>query len=128
MAVIPALPRRWLVAVLAAFVLLGTLVSEHLISDAGAQTSSRPTVSLPLTDDQTLDEMQVLPQTQALIGGQGTTFNRAYVSYPLCCPSRAAILTGQYMHNNGVQGNSPPNGGWQRFHEEGLENRDLPNW
>ena len=81
-----------------------------------------------VTDDQTLEEMVGLPRTAALLGGQGTTFSRAYISYPLCCPSRAAILTGQYMHNNGVHGNNPPIGGWQRFRAEGLEERDLPNW
>jgi N-acetylglucosamine-6-sulfatase len=95
---------------------------------ATAQASGKPNVVVLLTDDQTLEEMSGLPQTSGLIGGQGTTFSRAYASYPLCCPSRAAILTGQYMHNNGVHGNSPPDGGWQRFHEEGLEQRDLPNW
>jgi arylsulfatase A-like enzyme len=93
-----------------------------------AAPSSRPNVVLMLTDDQTLEEMSGLPQTSSLIGGQGATFSRAYISYPLCCPSRAAILTGQYMHDNGVHGNSPPDGGWQRFHAEGLEQRDLPIW
>jgi N-acetylglucosamine-6-sulfatase len=95
---------------------------------ATAQSASRPNVIMLLTDDQTLQEMSGLPQTSTLIGGRGTTFSRAYISYPLCCPSRAAILTGQYMHDNGVHGNSPPDGGWQRFHEEGLEQRDLPTW
>ena len=95
---------------------------------ATAQASGKPNVVVLLTDDQTLEEMSGLPQTSSLIGGQGTSFSRAYISYPLCCPSRAAILTGQYMHNNGVHGNSPPDGGWQRFHQEGLEQRDLPNW
>ena len=34
--------------------------------------------------------------------GAGVTFTRSYVSYPVCCPSRATFLTGQYAHNNDV--------------------------
>ncbi len=46
-----------------------------------------------------------MPNVQSLIGGEGATFRRAYVPYPLCCPSRASLLTGQYMHNHLVRGN-----------------------
>ena len=68
-----------------------------------------------LTDDQAATELAAMPNTQALIGGQGMTFTRAYIPYPLCCPSRASMLTGEYMHNHGVRGNAGPFGGWERF-------------
>jgi N-acetylglucosamine-6-sulfatase len=118
-----------LVAVLLCGALVAAVAAQSLLGEsATAQSGDRPNVVMLLTDDQTLDEMSGLPETSSLIGGRGTTFSRAYVSYPLCCPSRAAILTGQYMHDNGVHGNSPPDGGYQRFHAEGLEQRDLPIW
>lgn len=85
-------------------------------------------VVLIVTDDQTLEEMRGLPQTSALIGGQGVSFERAYVNFPLCCPSRAGMLTGQYMHNNGVRGNGGEFGGWQRFVGSGSEANALPTW
>ena len=52
---------------------------------------------------------------------EGTSFENTFASYPLCCPSRATILTGLYAHNHEVQGNLPPNGGFEKFHDEGLE-------
>ena len=52
--------------------------------------------------------MSVMPKTRRLIGRAGTTFDRNVVNYPLCCPSRATFLTGQYAHNHGVLWNNWP--------------------
>ena len=48
----------------------------------------------------------------------------SYVSYPVCCPSRATYLTGQYAHNHGVMGLYPPTGGYGRFDKRNA----LPVW
>jgi N-acetylglucosamine-6-sulfatase len=90
----------------------------------GATTGAN--VVFILTDDMTSSELAGMPNVESLIGGQGTTFNEAYASFPLCCPSRATMLTGQYMHNHGVRGNSPPNGSWFKFRSH--EPSDLPVW
>src|SRR6185503_16482028 len=78
---------------------------------AAKSEAARPNLVLVLTDDQTLESLRVMPQTRHLVGDAGTTFANAFVSYPLCCPSRATLLTGQYAHNHGVRGNNPPGGG-----------------
>ena len=62
----------------------------------------RPNVIVIDTDDMNLSDMWVMRNTLSLLGGRGTTFANNYVSYPLCCPSRATFLTGQYAHNHGV--------------------------
>lgn len=80
---------------------------------ADAAPPAQPNFVVLMTDDQTLEAMRVLPQTQALIGGPGATFENMFVSFPLCCPSRATFLTGQYPHNNRVLENYPPVGGFQ---------------
>jgi N-acetylglucosamine-6-sulfatase len=78
-----------------------------------AAAAQRPNVLVLETDDQTLDEMAVLPNVRRLIGDQGVTFDNNFDSFSLCCPSRASFLTGQYSHNNGVRGNAPPQGGYE---------------
>ena len=77
-----------------------------------------------LTDDQTVAELSGMQNTRGLIGGQGVRFNRFYVSYPVCCPSRATYLTGQYAHNHHVMGLYPPTGGYGRFDKRNA----LPVW
>lgn len=104
----------------AAVLLLSGLGIQAVIGSsppARAAAAAKPNVVLILTDDQTLSELSGLPQTRSLVGGAGVTFSRFYVSYPLCCPSRATLLTGRYSHNHNVHGNTPPNGGAGVFND-----------
>ena len=87
---------------------------------AGAQerlseAPERPNVVVLETDDQTLAEMEVLPNVRRLIGAEGVTFDNNFDSFSLCCPSRATFLTGQYSHNNGVRNNALPEGGFEKL-------------
>ena len=74
------------------------------------EATAKPNIVVVMTDDQTLEQMSALPRTRKLIGTQGVKFKRFYVTDPLCCPSRATFLTGQYAHNTGVISNGGPNG------------------
>ncbi len=91
---------------------------------AGGAAFERPSVVVVMTDDQTYQDMAAMPRTRRLIGAAGARFTRAYVAYPLCCPSRATYLTGQYNHNNGVHTNTPPQGGVEALDAE----HTLPVW
>ncbi|MDX6607140.1 MAG: N-acetylglucosamine-6-sulfatase [Solirubrobacterales bacterium] len=62
----------------------------------------RPNVVVIDTDDMNVTDLFVMRNTLSMLGAHGTTFSNSYVSYPLCCPSRASFLTGQYAHNHGV--------------------------
>jgi N-acetylglucosamine-6-sulfatase len=83
--------------------------------------ANRPNIVFVLTDDLNYASAQKMPQIRSQLIEQGASFESAFVSYPLCCPSRATILTGLYAHNHGVRTNEPPNGGFEKFHEQGLE-------
>jgi N-acetylglucosamine-6-sulfatase len=86
-------------------------------SPAGATPGpGRPNVVVFMTDDQTLEQLRVMPKVQSALGDKGVTFSNFVVSNPRCCPSRATFLTGQYSHNNGVMTNRPPDGGFDRLH------------
>jgi N-acetylglucosamine-6-sulfatase len=108
--------RRQALAIAATLALASGLtvgVREHGGSAQAAAPAQRPNVLVLETDDQTLAEMEVLPNVRRLIGNEGVTFDDNFDSFSLCCPSRATFLTGQYSHNNGVRGNAPPQGGYQ---------------
>ncbi len=100
--------------VVAALIALGATLVAALATHR-AEGATQKNVLFILTDDQTASELSSMPNTQALLVNHGVTFNRAYASYPLCCPSRATLLTGQFMHNHGVRGNLGLFGGWGRF-------------
>jgi len=91
--------------------------AEGNSAPAGDFAAGSPNVLLITTDDQTLAEMEFLPQTQRLIGDAGATFETMLSPHPLCCPARAEILTGQYAQNNGVHTNGGPYGGWEALRD-----------
>jgi len=126
-------------AVIAAgmLVLLCLLATTGFRSSAAAATPERPSFVVIQTDDQTLDELyaafgqpklQAMPNTLNLIAKRGETFNRYYVSYPLCCPSRVSLMTGRYAHNNGVKGNIQPNGGYFGFSFRAAYTHNIATW
>jgi hypothetical protein len=54
-----------------------------------------------------------MPHLQKHIISRGVTFARWFVNTPVCCPSRATVLTGRYSHNTGMTDLFPPHGGWR---------------
>lgn len=73
---------------------------------AKSRPQERPNVVVFLTDDQPPQSLNVMPKTSAWFDSSSTRFPNAFVTTPLCCPSRASLFTGRYAHNHGVSTNS----------------------
>jgi N-acetylglucosamine-6-sulfatase len=108
--VIPGSRWRW--CAVAALALAGVVAvslpgaSGHPAAGAAVK---RPNIVVIVTDDQTLASLSAttMPRTVELMSDGGTEFTDAIATTPLCCPSRATLLTGQYAHNHGTLANAP---------------------
>jgi arylsulfatase A-like enzyme len=79
---------------------------------AAPPPQERPNILIILTDDQPAqrDAYEVMPKTMQAFRKGGMKFRNGVVTTPLCCPSRASILSGQYVHNHGVTTNETGGG------------------
>ncbi|RUS76004.1 hypothetical protein EGW08_016249 [Elysia chlorotica] len=108
------------------------VIFVHLASYSVVNSKAgKPNIVFVLTDDQdvVLFGQQPMAKTHKLLTEQGMLFENMFVSSPLCCPSRASILTGQFVHNHNTQNNSV-NGGcsgqtWQKQAEPKAFNTYL---
>ena len=73
----------------------------------------RMNVLVILTDDQSMETLPhsppIMPFLQSQMrdpNGAWIHFPNAFINTPLCCPSRASLLTGQYSSNTGVRNNA----------------------
>ena len=103
---------------------MALLVGGLSMRGGAVAEASKPNVVVIMTDDQTVEQLRVMTATRSLIGDAGARFDRSYVSFPLCCPSRATFLTGRYAHNHGVLENEPPTGGYYKLDSGNT----LPVW
>lgn len=122
------LRRRWLPLAFSALLFLGGCAvgaaepvggggSSSPVAASVAPEAPPPSIVLIVTDDQRWDTMWAMPIVRSELAAKGISFENGFVSNPLCCPSRATILTGQYSHSNGVYTNQSgrPYGGFSAF-------------
>jgi arylsulfatase A-like enzyme len=72
----------------------------------------RPNVIVIVTDDQSDDSIPNPYEVMPFLQGRALdprdhwiVFENGYVNTPLCCPSRATMLTGRFSHHTGVRDN-----------------------
>lgn len=106
----------------------------------GAVAAGQPNIVLIMADDLDVTASEYweratnagkddpLKKTRALIRDKGVTFSNAFAPNPICCPSRASLLTGRFGHNTGVLTNSGDQGGRETFVNRGNEPHSLAPW
>jgi N-acetylglucosamine-6-sulfatase len=100
--------------VLGHVLLLAGTVGSMSCGGTGESTAGDrpPNVVVVLVDDLRWDDIGIaghpFVETPAIdeLAREGTRFRNAFATTPLCSPSRAAILTGQYAHTNGIIDNT----------------------
>ena len=120
-----------LASVAFAVVLLSGAYREDGVPTAEAQTAPNPNFVFILADDLRKDDLNLkyMPKTRSLLAERGMSFNNAYVSNALCCPSRATIMRGQYAHNSGVWINTNSSiGGWEAFFDKGYQQDNVATY
>jgi N-acetylglucosamine-6-sulfatase len=115
---------RWVTAsVLALIVVASCTQLPFQLVGAGAATAPagtkhaafpRPNIVFVLTDDLSENLVAQMPQVLSLERA-GASFSHYDVVDSLCCPSRTAIFTGEYPHDDGVYSNGGPFGGYGAF-------------
>ncbi len=101
--------QHWMAIIALVFCILG-FNSIATANDHSGNDRQRNVIYI-LTDDQRFDELGFMnpiidtPNMDKL-AQEGVHFKNAFVTTALCSPSRASILTGQYMHSHGVVDNN----------------------
>src|SRR3954454_10954082 len=111
----------WPIAAVVALLVLATPAAAR---PASAGHDGWPNIIVVMTDNKPPADLARMRNARRLLAAQGTKFTNAVDSFPLCCPSRATFITGQYAHNHGVLGNFYPYG-WYGMKGRG---NTLPAW
>jgi N-acetylglucosamine-6-sulfatase len=94
---------------------------------ASAQTATRPNILFVMTDDLALRDMNRLGSIKNVFQN-GLAFQKAFVTTAHCCPSRASLLTGRYVHNHGIKRADNLGGGEAQFRSSGLDRSTVATW
>lgn len=85
---------------IAGLVLAADLMPAQAVAQATVTEATKPNILLINTDDQRWDTMRVMPETLGWLK-DARTFDRATVTIPSCCPSRASLFSGRYRTTTG---------------------------
>ena len=97
-------------------------------SESPAAAGTPPNFVVIVVDDLDSASVSYMPSVTRLLAERGATFSRFFATTPLCCPSRASLLRGQYAHSHGVLSNTGDNGGFPAFYRLGDEDSTVATW
>ena len=121
--------------------LLVTQVSGRGPNASGQTRGGRPNIVFILVDDLRWDELGIAGHPYIRtpnidrIGREGVVFRNAFMTTPLCSPSRASFLTGQYAHTHGIIDNVDRSAASHQLttfplllHQAGYETAFIGKW
>ncbi|HEX9649743.1 MAG TPA: sulfatase [Cyclobacteriaceae bacterium] len=92
-------------------IILILIATSSCMDPATKSEITRPNIVVILVDDMRWDEFGLAGHNYIKtpnidrIAREGIYFRNAFTTTPLCSPSRASFLTGQYAHTNGITDN-----------------------
>ncbi len=96
------------------FLIAAVVLLSACIAAAGQAPAKKPNLLFIVTDQQRVDTMKAYGNSKIRtpnldkLAGRSFIFDSAYVTQPLCSPSRASIYTGLYPHTHGTWENDIP--------------------
>ncbi|MEO8359457.1 MAG: sulfatase [Vicinamibacteria bacterium] len=126
-------PRDWtrrftpFLAVVALFVGCGAAAPLGKTEPAVA-AKRPPNLVVVLLDDADVEITEAMPRLRTLFFDKGVRFSSHIANTPLCGPSRAILMSGQYAHNNKVYYNNGPEGGYTPWQKGGYDEHSLGSW
>ncbi|MFN0088632.1 MAG: sulfatase [Blastocatellia bacterium] len=123
------------------FLLLALPFEAAPQSSGSSKQAARPNIVFILVDDLRWDETGIAghpflrtPNIDR-IGREGAVFHNAFMTTPLCSPSRASFLTGQYAHTHGITDNVDRSAASHKLatfprllHQSGYETAFIGKW
>lgn len=124
---------------ISAFLLIPPLLAILAAEPARAADAQRPNILFIFSDDHAYQALSAygsrINETPNLdrIAHEGMRFDHCYVTNSICAPSRAAVLTGKYSHNNGHYVNGQKFDGSQQtfpklFRTAGYQTAVIGKW
>ncbi len=111
------------------FLFLLLVPGIRVFAAVDARAGAQPNIVYILSDDHRWDWLGFMPEAPRFLetphldrlAREGAHVRNAFVSTSLCSPSRASILTGQYMHHHGVVDNQRPEPAGIRYFPEYMQ-------
>ena len=117
------------------------MLASLCLAQSDQRKQLRPNIVFILIDDLRWDELGIAEhpfiKTPHIdrIGKEGALFRNAFMTTPLCSPSRASFLTGQYAHTHGITDNVDRSAASHKLvtfprllHDSGYETAFIGKW
>lgn len=109
----------------ALLVLVAVAVGLVVLPSTPGGTVEQPNIVVLVLDDADRRLLLTAPHINSIVGDRGADFPWFYATQSQCCPARASLWTGEYVHNHGIRANTAKRGGGYAGFRESHEDRSI---